>query len=87
MALGCAIWGLGFAAFNSMQQARLIAAAPTLASATVALNTSSNYVGQAIGSAIGAELFVRGHWVAMGYADTAFMVLALAALLASRRLR
>jgi predicted MFS family arabinose efflux permease len=87
MGLGCAIWGLGFAAFNSMQQARLVAAAPPLASATVALNTSANYVGQAIGSALGAELFVRGYFLTMGYADVAFMVAAMAVLLISRRLR
>jgi predicted MFS family arabinose efflux permease len=85
MAAGVATWGCGFAAFNSMQQARLVAAAPALASATVALNTSSNYVGQAIGSALGAELFMRGHLLAMGYAATGFMLLALAAFIASRR--
>jgi predicted MFS family arabinose efflux permease len=87
MFVGCAIWGLGFAAFNSMQQARLVAAAPPLASASVALNTSANYVGQAIGSAIGAELFVRGQLLAMGYVDVAFMVAAMAALIVSSRLR
>lgn len=87
MGLGCAIWGLGFAAFNSMQQARLVAAAPALASATVALNTSGNYVGQAIGSALGAELFVRGFFVTMGYVDVAFMAGAMIVLMISRRLR
>src|SRR5262249_48341067 len=50
---GVVFWGLGFAAMNSMQQARLVAAAPELSSASVALNTSSIYVGQAIGSALG----------------------------------
>jgi len=84
MAAGVALWGIGFAAFNSMQQARLVAAAPALASATVALNTSSNYVGQAFGSALGAELFARGHLIAMGYAASALMLLALAAFMMSR---
>jgi hypothetical protein len=37
---GIALLGLGFAASNSMQQARLAAAAPDLASASIALNTS-----------------------------------------------
>jgi len=87
MIVAVAFWGFGFAAFNSMQQARLVAAAPPLASATVALNTSSNYVGQAIGSALGAELFARGHLLAMGYADVAFTLAAMAALVATRRRR
>lgn len=50
------VWGLGFTAANSLQQARLITAAPMLASASVALNTSSIYVGQAIGTSIGGRL-------------------------------
>ena len=40
-----------------MQQVRLVAAAPPLASASVSLNTSVLYIGQAIGSAIGGVLF------------------------------
>ena len=54
-----AIWGLGFASTNSMQQVRLVAAAPALASASVSLNTSVLYVGQAVGSAIGGMLYAR----------------------------
>ena len=53
MGAGILFWGLGFAATNSMQQARLVAAAPDLASASVGLNTSVLYTGQAIGSGIG----------------------------------
>ena len=59
MAGSVAIWGLGFASTNSMQQVRLVAAAPPLASASVSLNTSVLYIGQAIGSAIGGQLFAR----------------------------
>jgi predicted MFS family arabinose efflux permease len=87
MGAGVALWGIGFAAFNSMQQARLVAAAPALASASVALNTSSNYVGQAIGSYLGGELFVRDLLLVMGYAATGFMLVAVAALMVSRKLR
>ena len=87
MGIGVALWGIGFAAFNSMQQARLVAAAPALASATVSLNTSGNYVGQAIGSALGADLFARDLLLTMGYAATGFMLLALIALGVSRKLR
>jgi DHA1 family inner membrane transport protein len=68
MGVGVTLWGLGFAAVNSMQQARLVGAAPALASASVALNTSSIYVGQAIGSAFGGVLIAHDHPIAMGYA-------------------
>src|SRR3954471_19106483 len=46
MAGSVAIWGLGFASTNSMQQVRLVSAAPALASASVSLNTSVLYIGQ-----------------------------------------
>jgi predicted MFS family arabinose efflux permease len=82
---GVMFWGFGFAALNSMQQARLVAAAPALSGATVALNTSANYVGQSLGSALGAEMFSRDLLIAMGYVATALMLLALAALYVSRR--
>jgi MFS transporter, DHA1 family, inner membrane transport protein len=78
MATGIVLWGLGFAASNSMQQARLVAAAPALSSATVALNTSFLYVGQAIGSALGALLFSQGQLHAVGFAGTAFVAAAIA---------
>ncbi len=58
---GTFVWGLGFAAANSMQQARLVVAAPAQAGSAVALNTSALYVGQAVGSALGGALFVHGH--------------------------
>lgn len=75
----CFVWGLGFGAGVAMQQARLIAVAPALASASVALNTSVLYLGQAAGSAIGGELITRSLHPAMGPAGAAFMLIALAA--------
>ena len=51
-----AVWGLGTFSSNSLQQSRLIAHAPALASASVALNTSTIYLGQAIGAAVGARI-------------------------------
>lgn len=51
-----ALWGLGSFAANSAQQARVVALAPALASASVALNTSSIYAGQAIGAGLGGAL-------------------------------
>ncbi len=44
--LGIALWGLGSFSSNSLQQSRLVAIAPAVAAATVALNTSVVYVGK-----------------------------------------
>ena len=77
MACSVAIWGLGFASTNSMQQVRLVTAAPTLASASVSLNTSVLYVGQAVGSAIGGVLYARDLLYGAGYVSMGFVALAL----------
>jgi MFS transporter, DHA1 family, inner membrane transport protein len=77
MFLGAAISSVGFAASNSIQQARLSTAAPALSSASIALNTSAIYVGQAVGSAIGGVLIAQGLAVAVGYAATALTASAL----------
>lgn len=84
MAGAVAIWGLGFASTNSMQQVRLVAAAPPLASATVALNTSVLYIGQAVGSAIGGLLFARELLHTLGFVAVGFVVLALILVLLTR---
>jgi predicted MFS family arabinose efflux permease len=49
-------WGLGVFASNSAQQARLVNLAPLLAPASIALNTSAMYAGQALGAAGGGWL-------------------------------
>jgi MFS transporter, DHA1 family, inner membrane transport protein len=77
MACSVAIWGLGFASTNSMQQVRLVSAAPALASASVSLNTSVLYIGQAVGSAIGGVLYARDLWYGAGYMSMSFVALAL----------
>jgi DHA1 family inner membrane transport protein len=84
MACSVAVWGLGFASTNSMQQVRLVAAAPTLASASVSLNTSVLYIGQAIGSAIGGVLYARDQIYGSGYAAAGFIALALMALVLTK---
>jgi MFS transporter, DHA1 family, inner membrane transport protein len=84
MACSVAIWGLGFASSNSMQQVRLVSAAPELASASVSLNTSVLYVGQAIGSAIGGLLYARELFYGIGYAGMTFVVLALLTVIFTR---
>ena len=76
MAASVAIWGLGFASTNSMQQVRLVIAAPALAPASVSLNTSVLYIGQAVGSAIGGVLFARDLLYAAGYVSMGFVALA-----------
>lgn len=56
----CAIWGLPVFACNAAQQARLVSLAPDLASASIALNSSGIFLGQAMGAAIGGWV-VAGH--------------------------
>lgn len=77
MACSVALWGLGFASTNSMQQVRLVAVAPALASASVSLNTSMLYVGQAVGSAIGGLLYARELFYGSGFIAAGFVALAL----------
>ena len=77
MACSVAIWGLGFASTNSMQQVRLVTAAPALAPASVSLNTSVLYIGQAVGSAIGGVLYARDLLYGAGYVAVVFVALAL----------
>ena len=56
MVLAIVPWGLGVFASNSSQQARLVNLAPVLAPASIALNTSAMYAGQAIGAGSGGWL-------------------------------
>lgn len=63
-------WALGCFAANSAQQARLVNLSPALAPATVALNTSAMYGGQAMGAALGGLMIAQGqmqqlHWVSL----------------------
>ncbi len=53
------LWGLGCFAFNGAQQVRLVGLAPHLASASVALNSSAIYMGQAFGALTGGLLMTR----------------------------
>jgi len=77
MAAGMFFLGLGFSASNSIQQARLVQAAPELASASVALNTSSVYVGQAIGSGLGAAMYSAGLLRELGMVGVLFVAMAI----------
>jgi len=84
MAAAVAVWGLGFASTNSMQQVRLVAAAPPLAPASVALNTSVLYIGQAIGSFVGGLFYARELLYGVGFVGMAFVMLAVMLVLASQ---
>jgi predicted MFS family arabinose efflux permease len=72
------IWGFGCFSINSAQQARLITMAPELSSASVALNSSAIYLGQALGALIGG-LIVASHGTAsLSYFAAVPMALAIA---------
>jgi predicted MFS family arabinose efflux permease len=84
-----ALWGLGCFSVNGMQQARLVSLAPGLASASVALNSSAIYLGQAIGALTGGALIAAGGSRWLPVAGSLLMVCAMllsqwAALKASR---
>jgi predicted MFS family arabinose efflux permease len=64
-------WALGCYSANSAQQARLVGIAAPLAAASIALNTSAMYAGQAIGAASGGWMIAQGgmgllHWAGFG---------------------
>ena len=72
-------WGLGCFASNSAQQARLAGIAPALASASIALNSSAMYAGQAMGAASGGWLIAQGrmldlHWFGLAALLTAMLM-------------
>ena len=54
--VGILAWGAGIFANNSSQQARLVMASPELSGASIALNTSMIYLGQAIGTTFGGAV-------------------------------
>jgi predicted MFS family arabinose efflux permease len=75
--LGLAIWGSGGSPAIAAQQARLIAADPLAASATVALNTSLLYAGQAIGTTLGGWTLASGHAAWSGIVAVTLVAVAL----------
>jgi MFS transporter, DHA1 family, inner membrane transport protein len=83
--IGLAIWGSGASPAIAAQQARLIAADPIAASATVALNTSLLYAGQALGTALGGWSLASGDAGSSGFLAVALIALALIASIAAER--
>jgi predicted MFS family arabinose efflux permease len=87
MVLVIAPWALGCFASNSAQQARLGLAAPTLAPALIALNSSAMYAGQALGAASGGAMVARSGYDQLHWVGLAWMLAALAlSLWAARRM-
>ena len=83
--LAAALWGLGVFAANMAQQARLVATAPHLASASVALNSSAIYLGQALGGASGGVLIAAYGMAPLSWAGAALVGCALAMVLFTGR--
>ena len=71
-------WALGCFSSNSAQQARLSAAAPALASALLALNTSAIYLGQAVGASSGGWLVAHQGYGVLSWAGLAWLVACIA---------
>jgi predicted MFS family arabinose efflux permease len=71
-------WALGCFSSNSAQQARLVVIAPALASASIALNSSALYAGQAMGAAGGGWLIANGQMDHLHWAGLAGLVLSMA---------
>jgi predicted MFS family arabinose efflux permease len=72
-------WALGCFSSNSAQQARLVGIAPALAAASVALNSSAMYAGQAIGAASGGWLITRDGMDSLPWAGVIGLLAAMAA--------
>jgi predicted MFS family arabinose efflux permease len=71
-------WALACFSMQSLQQARLGAAAPALASALMALNTSAIYLGQAAGAAGGGWLIARHGYGSLSGVGLAWIAAAIA---------
>lgn len=84
--VSCFIWGLGTFSSNSMQQSRLVGIAPTLAAATVALNTSAVYLGQSVGAATGGFVIKNGISADVVWMALVFLGLAVVMSVAATRL-
>lgn len=73
------VWGLTSFVSSTAQQARLVAAAPWLASALLPLNSSAIFLGQAMGAVAGGWLLTRDSSPATSLAVMASVALGLAA--------
>jgi predicted MFS family arabinose efflux permease len=73
------VWGLGCFSVNSSQQVRLLTMAPQLASASLALNSSAIYLGQALGAFLGGLIIaLQGTSANLSYFGAVPMALGIA---------
>lgn len=70
------IWSLSYAGYPGIQQTRLVLLNPGLSSATVALNSSLNYLSAAVGTMIGGLLFEMSWADALPWGGAPFVILA-----------
>jgi predicted MFS family arabinose efflux permease len=78
IALAVIPWAFGCFSSNSAQQARLSAAAPALASALLALNTSAIYLGQAAGASSGGWLIAHLGYGSLSWVGLAWLIACIA---------
>lgn len=71
------LWGLGCFALNGVQQARLVEMAPALAPASVSLNSSAIYLGQALGALTGGAMISAGHLADLSVVGAVLLALAM----------
>ena len=74
---GILAWGAGIFANNSSQQARLVMASPELSGASIALNTSMIYLGQAVGTTFGGAVIASAGYRWLPLCGAAVLALAL----------
>jgi predicted MFS family arabinose efflux permease len=70
------LWGFGGFAIHPSQQARLVGIAPALSSASLSLNLSATYLGQAVGGALGGGLISGIGAIALSWAGLALLLAA-----------
>ncbi|WP_439586235.1 MFS transporter [Hydrogenophaga sp.] len=80
-------WALGCFSMNSAQQARLVHMSPALAPATVALNSSGIYAGQALGAALGGVMIAQGHMLRLNEVGLWLLLLSMALSVWAERLQ
>jgi MFS transporter, DHA1 family, inner membrane transport protein len=85
--IALAIVGAGNFSSNSLQQSRLAQIAPAIAGATIALNTTFVYAGQAVGTWIGGRIISGGVSSTSAYVAVSFAVVALALSLLAQRMK
>ncbi len=78
LALALVPWALACFSCQSLQQARLNSAAPALAPALMALNTSAIYLGQAVGASSGGWLIAHQGYAPLSLFGLAWLIAALA---------